>query len=196
MPIRRIAVVAVLLVISLAFQGNRANADASKKYERSIEKYSVPDVTLVDQNGRKVRLAEVLNAKDTVMVDFVFTTCTTICPLLSIGFSDFQKQLGRESGNVQLISIAIDPEHDSPKIMKTYLQKFEARPGWDFLTGSRDDIDKVLKAFSAYTTNKMSHPPLILLKSRSDAKWVRISGLIRTTDLLREYESVLQWARP
>ncbi len=189
---RLYTMVIILLALSQVFRGNAVDASVQEKYKRSVEKYSVPDVTLVNQDGRKVKLAELLSAKDTVLVDFVFTTCTTICPLLTLGFSDFQKKLGPESQRVQLVSIAIDPEHDSPKVMKAYFQRYDVQPGWDFLTGSRGDIDKVLKAFNAYTPNKMSHLPLILLKSRSDTDWVRINGLIRTTDLLREYEKVLR----
>ncbi len=181
-----------LLTLSFIFQGSTVCAEVPKKYSRSVEKYRVPDVTLVNQDGRKVKFADLLNAKDTVLLDFVFTTCTTICPLLSLGFLDFQKKLGYESEKVQLISISIDPEHDSPKIMKSYIKRYDAHPGWDFLTGSREDIDKVLKAFNAYTPNKMSHAPLIFLKSRADTDWVRINGLIGTRDLLREYQSVLR----
>lgn len=181
-----------LLALSLAFPGGRADAEVQKKYRRSVEKYTVPEVTLVNQDGKKVKLGELLNAKDTVLLDFVFTTCTTICPLLSLGFLDFQKKLGYESEKVQLISITIDPEHDSPNIMKSYIQRYDAQPGWDFLTGSRGDIDKVLKAFNAYSPNKMSHAPLILLKSRYDTDWVRIYGLIGTRDLLREYQNILR----
>ncbi len=181
-----------LLTLSFIFQGSTAGAEVSKQYKRSVEKYAVPDVTLVNQDGKKVNLGELLNAKDTVLLDFVFTTCTTICPLLSLGFLDFQKKLGYESEKVQLISISIDPEHDTPKIMKSYFKRYDAQPGWDFLTGSRGDIDKVLKAFNAYTPNKMTHSPLILLKSRSDTEWVRIYGLIGTRDLLREYQNVLR----
>ncbi len=181
-----------LIVLSLVFTWQKAEADVQEKYKRSVESYAVPEVTLVNQDGKKVKLTALLAARETVLVDFVFTTCTTICPMLSIGFSDFQKKLGPELDKVQLISISIDPEHDTPKALKAYIQRYDAQPGWDFLTGSRGDIDKVLKALNAYSLNKMSHAPLILLKSRSDTRWVRINGLIGTRDLMREYQKVLR----
>ena len=189
---RNYAFMVFLVAFSMLFDGGPAAAEVQKKYRRSVENYTVPEVTLVNQDGKKVQLSALLKEKDAVLMDFVFTTCTTICPLLSIGFSDFQKKLGPESERVQLISIAIDPDHDTPKVMKSYIQRYGAQPGWDFLTGTRGDIDKVLKAFNTYTPDKMSHPPLILLKSRSDTDWVRIYGLIGTMDLLREYQKVLR----
>ena len=146
-----------LLALALVSLWREAQAETSGKYQKTFENYVVPEVTLVNQNGRKVRLNALLISKRPVLVDFIFTTCTTICPLLSIGFSDFQKKLGPEADSIQLISISIDPEHDTPKAMKAYLQRYDARAGWDFLTGSREDIEKVLKAFGAYTPDKMSH---------------------------------------
>lgn len=178
------------LVITLFFSSH-CQGETGEKYKRSVKNYEVPDVTLINQEGAKVRLKSFLNSGKPVLVDFVFTTCTTICPVLSIGFSEFQKKLGPENAMVQLVSISIDPEHDTPKRMKEYLRRYDAKPGWDFLTGRKEDIDKVLKALDAYTPDKMSHLPLILLRSRSDNRWVRIYGLIGTRDLLREYQGVL-----
>lgn len=182
----------ILLAWAIIFPGNIAQGETKEKYKRTVETYVVPDVTLVNQNGTKVRVGALLNSGKPVLVDFIFTTCTTICPVLSIGFCDFQRKLGPEAERVQLLSISIDPEHDAPKAMKAYLQRYDAKPGWDFLTGTREDIDKVLKALDAYSANKMSHSPLILLKSPSDSQWIRIYGLIGTTDLIREYQKVLK----
>ena len=163
----------------------------AQEYKRTLETYDLPDVTLVNQDGAKVRLTALLNCGKPVLVDFIFTTCTTICPLLSMGFSNFSDKLGAEAERVQLVSISVDPEHDTPPRMKAYLRRYKARRGWDFLTGSRGDIDRVLKAFKAYSANKMNHLPLILIKSPSDSRWVRIYGLIGTRELLREYQMVL-----
>jgi protein SCO1/2 len=126
------------------------------------------------------------------MVDFIFTTCTTICPVLSAGFSNFQRKMGPGLKDVHLVSISIDPENDSPKKLREYLKRYDAKPGWDFLTGSKADIDKVIKALDAYSITKMSHLPLALLYSSSARQWVRIYGLIGTKDLIAEYEKALK----
>lgn len=177
--LRLVIVAAALLVVS------NVNADQAK-YKRTTEGYAVPDVVLVNQQGAKVHLKSILQSNKPVILDFIFGTCTTICPILSVGYTNLQQKLGADSGKVQLVSISIDPEHDTPKIMKEYLQRYRAKPGWDFLTGSRADIDKVMYAFNAYIPNKMSHYPLTLIRPAGDTKWVRIFGLMSSSEFMAE----------
>ena len=162
-------------------------ADAQDKtFKRTIESYTIPDVTLVNQNGAKVRIKSLLQSDKPVVVDFIFGTCTTICPVLSAGLASLQHQLGADARKVQLVSISIDPENDTPKVMKDYLSKFGAKPGWDFLTGTRADIDKVMYAFSAYIPNKMDHYPLTLIRGPGDGRWIRIRGLMGGAEFMGE----------
>jgi protein SCO1/2 len=160
------------------------------KYKRTIEKYSIPDVTLINQNGARVKLKNLITSDKPVVVDFIYGTCTTICPVLSAGYANLQRKLGEKSTNVQLISISIDPENDTPKVMKEYLKRYRAQPGWDFLTGSRSDIDKVMHSFDAYISNKMYHYPLNLIRDPKDGKWIRIFGLTSTSEFMNEYKKV------
>jgi protein SCO1/2 len=160
------------------------------KYKRSIENYTMPDVTLINQNNTRVKLKKLISSDKPVVVDFIYGTCTTICPVLSAGYVGLQQKLGEGSSKVQLISISIDPENDSPKVMKEYLKRYRAKPGWDFLTGSREDIDKVMYAFNAYIPNKMYHYPLTLIRNPKDGTWARIFGLTSTTEFMNEYKKV------
>lgn len=162
-----------------------ARAEAPN-YKRTVEKYTVPDVVLLNQNGQKVRFKELVRMDKPVIVDFVFATCTTICPVLSAGYANFQQKLGADTRKVQLISISIDPEHDSPNIMRDYLKRYRAKPGWDFLTGTRPDIDKVLNAFKAYIPNKMSHYPLTLIHLPGESSWIRVYGLMGGSEFMNE----------
>jgi len=160
------------------------------KYKRTIEKYSMPEVTLVNQNNARVKLKDLISSENPVVVDFIYGTCTTICPVLSAGYSNLQQKLGQGSSKVHLISISIDPENDTPKVMKDYLKRYRAKPGWDFLTGSRGDIDKVMHAFNAYIPNKMYHFPLTIIRNPKDGTWVRIYGLTSTSEFMNEYKKV------
>jgi protein SCO1/2 len=181
----------ILLCLAANFLSVSMAHAARGEYRRTIENYSVPDVTLVNQDGAKVKLRSLLSSKKVVMVDFIFTTCTTICPVLSAGFSSFQRKLGGDMTDVHLVSISIDPENDTPKKMKEYLKRYNAKPGWDFLTGSSSDIRKVLAAFDVSTTDdKMFHQPLALFHSARKGEWVRIFGLIGTSDYLAEYRTM------
>ncbi|MBT1070957.1 SCO family protein [Pelotalea chapellei] len=181
LPFTRILIVVAMLACAAA--PLRAE---NKPYKRTVESYSLPDVTLINQDGKKVRLQSIMQSDKLVVVDFIFGTCTTICPILSVGYSNLQRKLGPDTNKVHLISISIDPEHDTPKIMKEYLKRYQAKPGWDFLTGSRSDINKVMYALNAYIPNKMSHYPLTLFRPAGNNKWIRIFGLMNSTEFLEE----------
>ncbi|MBI5014328.1 MAG: SCO family protein [Deltaproteobacteria bacterium] len=175
------------IALAAAFLVGSAAAD-TPKYQRTIETFTIPDVVLVNQNGEKVRLKRLLESDRPVIVDYIYGTCTTICPVLSAGFSNLQKKLGSGSQNVRLVSITIDPENDTPKIMKDYLKRYGAKPGWEFLTGSRADINKVMRAFNAYMPDKMSHLPLNFIRAPKDGTWVRLYGLMSSRDLMSEVQ--------
>lgn len=175
----------LFIPMTLAFPVSRAHAE-EKTYKRTVEKYTMPDVTLIDQNGRKIRFKNLMESDKPVIVDFIFGTCTTICPVLSACFINLQQKLGVNSGKVHLVSISIDPENDTPKVLKEYLRRYRAKPGWDFLTGSRKDIDAVMRAFNAYIPNKMSHYALTLIRMPQSGKWVRIYGIMSTSEFMAE----------
>ena len=126
-----------------------------------------------------------------VMLNFIFTTCTTICPVQSAAFSQVQQKLGAESDQVRMISFTIDPEHDTPERLRAYARRFGAGPQWQFLTGNLSDIVTVQKTFNAYRGNKMSHEPLVLLRASPDASWVRLDGMASATDIVREYRQLV-----
>jgi len=162
----------------------------SRKYERTIENYTIPAVVLINQDGQKVPLAALLEGDQPVVVTFIYANCTVICPVLSSGFVNLQDKLAATNPKTRLLSISIDPEYDTPEVMKEYLHQYHAKPGWDFLTGSRADIDAVMKAFNAYVPNKMLHYPLNLIRNPNDGSWVRLSGILSPQHLLAEVQSV------
>lgn len=186
--------IAAVLVFVLALSGIFAAVATAKekRYQRTEEVYKVPDVVLVNQDREKVRLVELLDSGKPVLLDFIYGTCTTICPILSAGYSNMQRKLGDNPEQIQLVSISIDPEHDTPAVMTEYLERYQAKPGWDFLTGSRKDIDKVMHAFDAYVQDKMSHYPLTLIQAPGGDYWVRIYGLVGTAELMQEYQDLYE----
>lgn len=163
---------------------------AEKPYKRTVESYTMPDVTLVNQDGKKVRFKALIESDKPVVVDFIYATCTTICPVLSVSYVNLQNRLKDSPDKPRLVSITIDPENDTPRIMKEYLKRYNAKPGWDFLTGSRGDIDKVMRAFNAYIPDKMSHYPLNLIRSPKDGTWVRLFGIMSSREFMGEYTAI------
>ena len=173
-----------VLMLAVLFM-NFGEAGAGN-YKKSIASYTIPDVVLVNQDGAKVHFKKYIETDKPVILDFIYGTCTTICPVLSAGYASLQKKLGADVENVRLVSITIDPENDTPKVLKEYLKRYHAKPGWDFLTGSRADIDRVMYALDAYIPDKMSHYQLTLIRSPRDGKWTRVKELISGSDLLAE----------
>ena len=174
-----------IAVAGLIAFGGRA-AEGAPGYKRSVGRYVAPDVVLVNQDGAKVRLLSLIESGKPVILDFIYGTCTTICPVLSAGYTSVQAKIGPDPRKVQLISVSIDPEHDTPKIMKAYLKQYRAKPGWDFLTGSREDIDRVMKAFDSYIPDKMLHKQVTFIRGQGPGEWVRIDGLPGSSDLMDE----------
>ena len=160
------------------------------KYSRTIADYQPPDVPLVNQDGSKTSVSSVLKHDGPIMLQFIFTTCPTICPVMSSTFSAAQTKLGEDLGKGRMISISIDPEHDTPERLRDYARRFRAGQQWLFLTGSAEDIAAVQKAFDAYRGSKMRHEPLTFLRAGPGAPWVRLDGLMSATQLVAEYRGL------
>ncbi|MBL0225472.1 MAG: SCO family protein [Geobacteraceae bacterium] len=188
-PLTATALFLLILFTVWALPVGTARAD-NKKYKRTVERYTMPDVVLINQDGKKVRLTALLKSDQPVVVNFIYGTCTTICPVLSAGFVNLQNKSAATGQMPKLVSITIDPENDSPKVMKDYLKRYRAKPGWDFLTGSRTDIDLVMRAFDAYIPDKMSHYPLNIISSPKDGTWIRLFGIMSSRELMEEYQGV------
>jgi len=176
----------LLVALVLAWTPPVQADDDDNRFNRSPVQVDVPAVTLVDQHGDPVLLRDVLLADRPVLVEFIFASCTTVCPVMSAGYASVQRKLGDDGGRVSLVSITIDPEHDTPGELRKYLERYRARPGWTFLTGTREQIDQVMRAFDAYVTNKMAHRPLTFVHSPGSDRWVRLQGFVGSADLLEE----------
>ncbi len=162
------------------------HAMADTGYTRIVAPYKTPDVKLVDANGKEVSLHDSLDGPGPVMLNFIFTTCTTVCPVMSATFSNVQAKLG----TVRMVSISIDPEHDTPSRLNVYAKRFEAGPQWSMLTGSLDNSIAVQRAFDIYRGDKMNHEPVTFMRKGPEQPWVRINGFISADDLLREYDKL------
>jgi protein SCO1/2 len=139
---------------------------------------AVPDVTLRGMDGRPVPLRALLDGGRPLMLQFVFTTCPTICPLLTGIAARVREDLGKDKAKILAISITIDPEHDTPSVLREYAANFDADPDWLFLTGRLEDVIAVQRAFGSYLGNKMNHPPYTFLRRSPRDPWVRIDGIV------------------
>ncbi len=159
-------------------------------YQRSAHDYAVPDLALTDMNGRKTTLGQELATHKPVLLNFIYTTCTTICPILSATFSQVQQEMGSDVQSVRMISISIDPEQDTPQRLREYAQRFEAGSQWRFFTGELDNIIAVQKAFDIYRGAKTNHEPITFLRAAGAGNWVRIDGIASASEIIKEYQAL------
>jgi protein SCO1/2 len=164
---------------------------ASGVYTRSAGAYQIPDVMLVDMSGAAVSLRKVLDGNDPIMLNFIYTTCTAICPVMSATFSGVQDQLGAESKKVRMVSISIDPENDTPAKLRAYANKYHAEPQWKMLTGSAENSIAVQRAFDAFRGDKMNHSPATFIRAGgTNQPWVRLEGFASAEDIIKEYRQL------
>ncbi len=145
----------------------------------------IPDVSLFDQDGKRVRFYSDLVRGKVVMINFIFTSCTTICPPMGATFGKLQQLLGDRAGrDVHLISVSVDPATDSPPRLKEWGTKFGAGPGWTLVTGERETVVQLVKALGVYTPNINDHTPLVLAGNDPRGEWTRAYGLAAPAKLV------------
>ena len=127
--------------------------------------------------GEPVDLLEDVIGDRIAVVNFVYTNCTTVCPVTSSIFSMVQKRFGEQMGQeVALVTITVDPARDNPHRMRTFAKNFNPGDGWSWLTGDKGNVDEALKAFGAYTPNFEDHPAMVLIGDERHSKWYRLYG--------------------
>jgi protein SCO1/2 len=146
--------------------------------------YKVPDIQLVRADGKQVSLAEELNDGRPVVMNFIYTTCTTVCPLTSKTFADLQDKLGSEREKVHMVSISIDPEQDTPQVLAEYARKYGAGKQWQFYTGTVEASIAAQRAFDVYRGGKMKHNPVTFIRTAPGKPWLRIEGFAKSDELL------------
>ena len=157
---------------------------------RTSAAYTVPDVELVRDDGKTVRLSQELDDGRPVVLSFIFTSCTTVCPVISATLSRLQRKLGPARDQVHLVSISIDPEFDTPARLHEYAKKFAAGPEWQHYSGTLAASLAAQRAFGVYRGDKMNHTPATLVRTAPGAEWVRFDGFATADELLAELPGV------
>jgi protein SCO1/2 len=153
------------------------NADPKGEDLRSISQTRFPEIRVRDQNGKELRFYSDLVKGRTVAISYVFTTCTTICPSLTATLRRVQQDLASRALDVQLISVSVDPTTDTPERLRDFAAKFQAGPGWTFVTGEKANIDSLLRALGGAVTNANDHTPTVLISNDVTGYRTRAYGL-------------------
>ena len=155
----------------------------------------IPDLELLDQDGKTVRFYSDLVKGKTVVVNFIFTTCTTICPPLGATFARVQKELGARAGrDVHFISVSVDPVTDTPERLKAWGAKFKAGPGWTFVTGDKQRVDQLLNALAASASKREDHSPTVVVINDAKNVVTRTYGLARPSQIIKVIDETIAGA--
>ena len=194
------AIVLVLVATPAAY----ADEDPHAKHRAMMKQKSEPALEaaeidlrnrkVLDQDGREMEFVTDAIGDHIVVMDFVYTTCTTVCPVLSALFTQVQTKLGTDvvGDEVRLISMSVDPIRDTPQRLKAYAAKHRAGEGWLWLTGAKPAVDDVLTGLGAYTSNFEDHPTMVLIGDAQTGEWKRLFGfpnpdrIVRIVNEMRE----------
>jgi protein SCO1/2 len=150
------------------------------------------DLELIDQNGLPALFKSDVIGERIVVMNFIYTTCTTVCPVASAIFGQVQKRLGQRLGkDVFMVSVSVDPVRDRPARLKAYAKKQKARPGWTWLTGQKGTVDKVLEGLGAYAPSFEDHPTMVLVGDARTGAWTRFFGFTAPDQIMAEVDKLV-----
>lgn len=169
--------------------GHAGHAAAPTRPEGTRVRFA--DVLLTDQHERQVRLGDEVVDDRIVVMGFVYTSCTTVCPVVSAIMQKVQMQLGERAGReVQLVSISVDPLRDTPARLREYASLYKAGPGWTWLTGPVPAVNDTLKGLGTWSADFENHTPVILVGDARSGQWTRFYGFTDPAVLLAKVEEL------
>lgn len=158
----------------------------------SATQVQIPNVNLLDAKGQPFRFERSTFGDRVVVIDFVYTTCTTICPVLTATMAAVQRRLAEDLGDkVTLVSVSVDPVHDTPARLNEYANTFKAGEDWHWLTGPKSQVNSVLRAFGLTTGAPADHPPVILVGVPAQNRWLRWVGIPATEAVVQEAKAMM-----
>jgi protein SCO1/2 len=186
---RRFLLLCALLSVNHAVGAEEAAPPepAARVINRSTAEYRLPDVMLTRADGTRVHFLREIGDGRPVILNFVFTSCSTICPVMTRTFATVQTRLDGAGAPMHMISISMDPEEDTPPRLRDYARLHGAGPRWDFYTGSYEASLALQKAFRAWRGDKMAHPPVTFIRRAPNEPWVRLEGLAAPEEILGEF---------
>lgn len=194
-----IAVIAGLLLFSGAGSAQSVPGAADKtgspapRADPSPAHNYFTDTLLMDQNGRQVRFYTDLLQGKVVIINSFFATCQGSCLPLNRNLEKVQQALGDRLGkDVYILSISVDPTVDTPPKLKEYAKKLNARAGWYFLTGEKQNVDLVLKKLGQFVEDKQDHLNIFIIGNVRTGLWKKAFGLAPSDQLVAVVESVLK----
>ncbi len=168
--------------LCVGLMGTSMSVAANPFSQEKLPGLKIPNVALQNQNGETIQFYQDLVQGKRVAINTIYTSCTTICSPMGVIFTKLLQELG-ENSEYHLISISIDPLTDTPERLKLWQDRFHAGAGWTLVTGSKSQVDRLLKQLKLYTPDKEDHSPLVLVGNDHTGEWTRTHALVSPKEL-------------
>jgi protein SCO1/2 len=157
----------------------KPQADLQAYQARGLREH-FPNVVLINQDKKKVHFYDDLIKGKLVVIQFMFSNCERFCPMVTPNLVKVQEELRKRApGEVSIVSITVDPDHDTPEVLKAYAQKFHIQEGWQFLTGRKSDIDRLRRELGLYypEDKQFEHMNMITIGKEPTGQWLSMRAL-------------------
>lgn len=192
LPVLAVIVVLAVLAPALAPAAVRAQQTQGTAGEKTAAHAYFTDLSLVDQNGESHEFYSDLLAGKVVVINAFFARCEGVCPAMNAKLVQVQNWLGDRLGDeVVMLSITVDAENDTPEVLSEYARQWDARPGWYFLTGEPEAVDRALYKLGQYVEQKEGHTSIVIIGNEPTGLWKKANGLASPQDLVAILDSVL-----
>jgi protein SCO1/2 len=185
-----LVVVLAMAAVSLAEAADRRTgpnpATDLHAYTARALRQHFPNVLLTTQNGKLVRFYDDVIKGKIVMIQFMFTNCERSCPMITPNLVKVQQELkSRGAREVKMVSITVDPLHDTPRALHEYAERFHVQPGWQFLTGRKADIDLIRHKLGVYDPDdqKNEHMNVLIMGREPTGQWMAMEALAKPNDI-------------
>lgn len=179
-----------------AKQGTRRELTNSTRRDRLIQigksQVLIPDVVVLNEQGKRVRLYTDLIKDKVVLFNFFYTTCSYVCQMQGSDLSEVQARLGKRLGKeVFLISISMDPANDTPERLRHWARALGVKPGWTLVTSTSAEIKTMLKTFTGNDPGpRERHYSVVFIGDDKSGKWISADGLAGPEGLIELINSL------
>ena len=191
-------VLSCILALGLSF--GAVGASGAAPDSRTGAQVRLVDAPILDQDARPLNFARDVIGNQIVVVNFIYTSCKTLCPISSAMFARLQEMIrDQKISETRLVSITLDPLYDTPSRLKSYAGHYDAGSQWLWITGSQDNITAVTRGLGASNDNFRDHDSLVIVGDARTSTWTAYNTLPEPDILLAEIErltSLRQHARP
>ena len=148
-----------------------------------IQRRHLPNVELITQDGKKVHFYDDLVKDRRVVIQFMFTRCKDICPVITHHLAEVQELLdGRVGHDIFFYSVTLSPEEDTPKDLRAFARTHGAGPGWTFLTGKPEDILLLRRSLGFFyddpkeDADRNNHSGMLVVGTEPLMRWAMCEG--------------------